>query len=955
MEKNKVKYMIALGASAGGLEALQMFFNNMPLNSRLAFVVIQHLSPDYKSLMVELLSRQTQMKVMRVHDEVKVEPDSVYIIPPKKTMIIKNDTLHLTEQQRTHGLNLPIDEFFRSLATSFAENAVGIVLSGTGSDGTMGVRAIKEAGGLVIIQDEVSARFDGMPRSAMSTGLADFIMPPQDMPGQILKFINHPVISKKSHNDSLEEDGNFFVQILSILKKKTRVDFMHYKPNTVLRRIERRMGIVQTNTLENYLRFVESDTNELKLLYNDLLIGVTKFFRDKESFNILKEKYIPIIFENAKKRELDIIRIWNVACATGEEAYSLAILFHDHMRKHHLSFDIKIFATDIDHEAIKFAGNSIYPESIVADVDIEYLSRYFEKVEAGYRVSRTIRQSILFAYQNIISDPPFTKVDLISCRNFLIYIKPSIQKKILSIFNYALLSNGYMFLGNSESIGEMEKEFISADPKHRIYKHCGVGKMPIRTSMGISSSSTIAMLPELLVSNTFKPRHQFDTQKLYYETIIKKLTPTLLIVNDQRKLVNSIGNVDQFLKVPEGDATHDITQMLPKELSMAVTSGFHKILKEQRQIIYQKIRVKNEKNIRVISLKIDIFHNPKNYQTFFMLIFKEHESEENVPEKIHVEDSKEFANERIYDLEQELLFTKENLQATIEELQTSNEELQATNEELMASNEELQSTNEELESVNEELNTVNSEYQEKVTELTDLNNDINNLIISTNIGIIFLDRDFCIRRFSLDSIKEIDLRSQDIGRPLHTFSIPMMKNMTESMKQVMETGEMVQKNICTKDKNWFLLRIQTYRNENKIIKGLVLTFTDINELKLFEQMLIKSEELRRSLMENSPCLIYLQDTDGRYIEINQSMQKQLNMPRNQIIGHLPEEVLIKEHAASEKEFRQTILSSGKSIIIHEFFPEPYLSIKYLIEDQTNNSTIATISIPDNRERNKNDK
>ncbi|MBF0452966.1 MAG: PAS domain-containing protein, partial [Candidatus Magnetomorum sp.] len=847
MKDGKVKYLIALGASAGGLEALQIFFSNMSLNSGLAFVVIQHLSPDYKSLMVELLSRQTKMKVMRVVDGVKVKPDCVYIIPPKKTMIVREDTLYLIDQRRSHGLNLPIDEFFRSLATSFAENAVGIILSGTGSDGTMGIRAIKEAGGLVIVQDEVSARFDSMPRSAMSTGLADFILPPQEMPGQLLKFINHPVIAKKNPNE-LQDDGDYMGQVLRLLRKKTRVDFMQYKPNTVLRRIERRMGIVQTENLEHYWQFIENDPNELKLLYNDLLIGVTKFFRDKEAFNCLKNQYIPLIFENAKKRNEDFIRVWNVACATGEEAFSLAILFHDHMRKHNLSFDLKIFATDIDHEALKFAGNSIYPESIVADVDIEYLSRYFEKVDAGYRISRNIRQSILFAYQNIINDPPFTKVDLISCRNLLIYIKTSMQKKIFSIFNYALLPDGYMFLGGSESVGDMEKEFVAVDTKWRIYRHCGVGKMPIRTSLSISAGS-LTTLPEIMMpSHAVKPTHRFDTHKLYYETIIKKLVPTLLIVNDQRKLVNSIGNINQFLEIPEGEATHDISQMLPRELSLAVTSAFHKIMKDQKPVVYPNIRVKTKDKTRVVTMKVDMFHNTKNYQNFFMILFTEHEPETKTVEDVKAEASKDVVTQQINDLEQELQFTKENLQATIEELQTSNEELQATNEELMASNEELQSTNEELQSVNEELNTVNTEYQEKVSELTDLNNDINNLIKSSNIGIIFLDTDFCIRRFSLDSIAEIDLRPQDVGRPVYTFSIPMMENMTETMKHVIASGEPVQKNICTKANNWFLLRIQAYKNENLIIKGLVLTFTDINEIKAFENLLIKSEELRRSLM-----------------------------------------------------------------------------------------------------------
>jgi len=928
--KQTPSYIVAIGASAGGLEALQLLFQNIPPDTGLAFVVIQHLSPDYKSLMVELLSRQTTMTVLRVENNMTVQANCVYLIPPKKNMTIKNNELFLIDQPMRHGLNLPIDEFFRSLAMDRGDSAIGIVLSGTGSDGTMGIRLIKEQGGIVMVQDEITARFDGMPKSAIATGLADYILPPDKMPGQLLNFINHPAIIGK-HKDSIAKDDDYLGRIMTFLRSKTKVDFTMYKSNTVNRRIERRMGIVQAFGIEEYALYMEKNPEEIKLLYKDLLIGVTKFFRDKDAFSILKDNFIPKIVSDAESRNDRTIRIWVAGCSTGEEAYSIAIYFYEYLRKKNISLDIKVFASDIDNDALKFAGIGLYPESIIADIDIELLSRYFEKTDKGYRISRLIRSSMLFAYQNIINDPPFTKVDMISCRNLLIYLQQALQHKVLSVFNYALLPEGYLFLGSSESVGEMENEFLPIDTKWRIYKHRGKGIIPFRYPMDMVENTKKFVTDSLYIgmNKPFKQNSRFDTQKHFYETIIKKLVPCLLILNENRELVQSFGVLKQFLNVPEGEASLDILRMLPRELSLAVSSAFHKTMKEKQEVCYKDIRINNDQLTRVISIRMNAFQDPKTRQNLFLLMLSEQESEQRTQED-QANENEFMADQRIYDLEQELLFTRENLQATIEELQTSNEELQATNEELLASNEELQSTNEELQSVNEELNTVNNEYQEKVAEMTDLNNDLNNLIKSANIGIIFLDRDFCIRRLSMDCIEGIDLRAQDVGRPLNTFSVPMMDNLPLVLKQVLNSSDVYYKDICMPSGKWYLLRIQPYKNENQIVKGLVLTFTDITEVINFQNQLIKSESIRRSLIDNSPCLICLQDIDGKIIEVNSAFIEVFEKSRIEIIGKYPEKLLTKELAIQEKQIREQIIQTMMPITTIEKYQNPYLTMRYPI-------------------------
>ncbi|OQX26006.1 MAG: hypothetical protein BWK80_12700 [Desulfobacteraceae bacterium IS3] len=883
----KPSYIVGIGASAGGLEALQTFFNHMPAQNGLGFVVIQHLSPDYKSLMVELLSKHTQMEVLRAEDGMSIRPNCVYLIPPKKNMAVHGGNLYLSDQPERHGLNLPIDVFLRSLAEDQEDRAIGIILSGTGSDGTRGVRAIKGEGGMVIVQSEETAKFDGMPKSAISTGLADYVLSPDRMPEEILKFINHPCIADKKEPDEVivkEEDS--FSRILNILRKRTAVDFTYYKPATVVRRIERRMGIVQVRSIEDYIVYLHQNSNEINSLFKDLLISVTKFFRDSESYEVLKETVIPSIFENAAKRGSKTIRVWVAGCATGEEAYSLAMLLQDHLYAGRQEFEVKVFATDIDKNAIELAGIGLYPDSIAADMEVKFLSRYFEKRGDGYQVKRSLRETVVFALQNVIKDPPFTKIDLISCRNLLIYFQPALQKKVFSIFNYSLLPDGYLFLGSSETVGEMTHAFDPVDSRHRIYRHSGQGTLPIKDVIAMPLSKDFAIAATYSAYTKKNEDFRFGKQESYYHTLLNKAVPALLVINEDYELIQTFGSTRQYLNIPLGNVSLDIMTMLPRELSLAVSSAVNRVRKEKKAVLYDSIRIKGEDMVRVMHVKVDQITAPGEQKPLFIVLLESTEQIAlNSEDGTHEE--KTAANglmeERVKVLEQEIQFTRENLQATIEELQTSNEELQATNEELLAANEELQSTNEELQSVNEELNTVNSEYQAKVIELSNLNNDMNNLMRSTDIGTIFLDKSLRIRKFTPSITRQINLLEQDIGRPLSDLSIPMFGDMVADAKKVALTSQIAER-IIPIVKDWFLLRILPFINEQNMLDGVVITLVDISDQKKAEKELEIQYDLLRQVLETSPAAQIMVNKAGEINFVNRQAEDMLGFTRDKLLN-----------------------------------------------------------------------
>jgi two-component system CheB/CheR fusion protein len=825
-------YVVGLGASAGGLEALRSFFAAVPANSGAAFVVIQHLAPQHPSSMVELLAARTQAPVCQIEDGMTIVADHVYVIPPGKCVKIFHGKLLLFDPEK-RAPHLPIDQFFRSLAENCGELAIGIALSGTGSDGTLGVRAIKEAGGTVMVQDEASAKFSGMPLSAGATGLADYSLPPAEMARELLKFIRHPFVAR-AKNAALKVDETNLRKILILTHEQTGVDFTDYKQSMVVRRIERRIGIAQLADPNDYLQFLQQSKEEVAALGRDLLINVTRFFRDGEVFAALRKEILPAILQQAAERKA--LRIWVPACATGEEAYSIAMLVEGLVTARSEKWDVKIFATDVDKDSVEHAGRGLYPKSIAADVPRELLARFFVEETGGMRITRQMREKIVFAQQNILRDPPFTKVDLISCRNMLIYLRVESQRKVMARLHFALRSDGYLLLGTSESIGDREDVFDTVNLKMRIFKK----RADSASSIAETLNSALIATGVLERSNEHAPLQRLlseKTQEKIWETISAQLMTefhtTCLVLNAKREIVLSLGEPQRFLTVQPGRASLSVLKLLPRALSLALSSALRRVAKEHKTVRYSGVRVTDNGGIGNIDLKVEPMAAESGLGGGLLVFFQEAKAAAVAEGSDKFNPSSESIG-RITDLEEDLESTKEKLQAATEDKDTAQEELQATNEELLAGNEELQSSNEELESVNEELTTLNSEYQQKITELIVSNNDLENFLRTSDVATIFLDEALRLRRFTAAINHEIPLQQHDLGRLLTEFSHPIITAIREDLPRVAAGGEAVMKTIETRPDVWHLVRITPYRREGASDRGLVLTILDISALKRTE-------------------------------------------------------------------------------------------------------------------------
>jgi two-component system CheB/CheR fusion protein len=867
-----LSHYVGIGASAGGLEAIELFFKSMPANSTMAFVVVQHLSPDYKSLMVELLSKKTSMPVHRAEDGMLVQPDNVYLIPPKKNLTIFHGKLLLSEQDHTRGINLPIDVFLRSLAEDQAEKAVAIILSGTGSDGMRGVRTVKECGGIVMVQDEESAKFDGMPRSAISTGLADFILPPDKMPAQLLAFAKHPYVTNTERSETLLSDEDGLTRIFALLRGKCKIDFTYYKPSTVTRRIERRMTINQTDSIKDYLAFMLNYPGEVEALYRELLIGVTSFFRDQEAFDYLSSTILPEIFKNAGKKE---VRFWVSACSTGEEAYSLAILAKECQEQLGLHTDIKIFATDIDRDAIHFAATGSYPESIAADIPPLYLSKYFYKRADNFQIVRSIREMVVFAQHNLIKDPPFTNIDMLSCRNILIYLQPVLQRKVMEFFNFSLSPGGVMFLGSSETTGEMSDFFEPLEQKLKFYRCRGrvrqVGDA-VHLPM-VTDTRYHEMKGQFSAAHRALKSNEEERQlERFLTTASEEFLPLSLVVNEHLEVIQIIGDADGYLKLPSGKVVNDISKMAAKEFSIPLTTGIQKVFRQNQELRFSNIRITRHGVSQLIDLRIKPMPHKKQQEPLvavFIVEVKRGEATESSPVQSY--DLSQEAEERLRDMEQELQFTRENLQATIEELETSNEELQATNEELLSSNEELQSTNEELQSTNEELFTVNAEYQSKIIELTELHNDVDNLLGATQIGNLLLDENLEVRRFSKKTTEIFKLLDSDVGRPITHISHHLVDcDPIKIVRDVQHSDRKVELEVQTQAGQWLLMRVVPYSIGPKAFSGTIISFVDISSIKQAEEELLHSQRLFAAVVNATPEMVRMSEADKQCIWFNQT-------------------------------------------------------------------------------------
>jgi len=836
-QKGALFPIVGIGASAGGLEALELFLANVPQGSGMAFVIVQHLDPTHKGIMPELLQRVTLMEVFQVKDRMKVRPNCVYVIPPNKDMSILHGVLYLFEPTAARGLRLPIDFFLRSLAEDRQERSIGVILSGMGSDGTMGLKAVKEKGGLALVQEPATAKFDSMPRSAIEAGLADITAPAEDLPVKIIDYLRHALVITKPEFPLEEKDKSAIEKVLILLRSKTGHDFSMYKKNTLHRRIERRMGIHQIGRISSYVRFLQENPQEVELLFKELLIGVTGFFRDPDAWEKLRINAIPMIL--AARPEGGTIRAWSAGCSTGEEAYSLAIAFKEALAlvNSRENFTLQIFATDLDSDAIDKARQGVYPESIIADVSPERLKRYFIKEDNGYRVGKEIREMVTFATQNIIMHPPFTKLDILVCRNLLIYLSPELQKKLLPLFHYSLNPGGVLFLGSSEAVSTFTDLFASLDIKSRLFQRRE--SLVSADQLAFPASFVPAQPGVSKELKMLKPAPNLQT--IADQLLLQHFSPPAVLTNEKGDIIYISGRTGKYLEPAAGKANWNIFAMARDGLRFDLGSAFHKALRQKKAITIKGLKVGTSADAHVVDITVQAIEDPEALRGMVMIVFNDviaHPDNKTTGRSRKVS----AGNASVLELEQELLHAREALQTTREEMQSSQEELTSTNEELQSTNEELQSTNEELttsreemQSLNEELQTVNAEQQSKMDELSRVNNDMRNLLNSTEIVTVFLDNQLHVRRFTPGADKLFKLLPGDVGRPLSDITSNLIyPEMADEAREVLRKLAFSEKQIATTDGRWFSVRIMPYRTMEDVIAGVVITFSNITAAKALE-------------------------------------------------------------------------------------------------------------------------
>jgi two-component system CheB/CheR fusion protein len=896
--------IVGIGASAGGLAAFEAFFAGMPADTEpgMAFVLVQHLAPDHKSILSDLIRRYTRMQVFEVEDGMVVRPNCTYIIPPNRDMAFLNGTLQLMEPSAPRGMRLPIDFFFRSLAQDQRERAICIVLSGTGSDGALGVRAVKGEGGMVMAQNPASTEYDGMPRSAIATGVVDYELPPAEMPTQLIAYVQHAFgRPPRSAAAPLPKTENMLKKIFVLLRIQTGHDFSQYKPSTIHRRIERRMAVHQIETMDGYVKYLQQAPPEVEALFRDLLIGVTSFFRDPEVFKVLEERVIPELF--AGEPADAVIRVWSPGCSTGEEAYSLAILLQERMETLRQSFNVQVFATDIDGQAIATARAGVYPASIAADVSPERLARFFtaESDSNAYRIHKNIRDMLVFSEQNVVKDPPFSKLDLISCRNLLIYMGGELQKRLIPLFHYALNPGRFLFLGASETVGQSDDLFTPLDHKSRLYQRK-------EDFHGVRCAALGRFLLPMTVREGSVPpvfektagHGKLTLRKLTEKALLQQVAPAGALVDSQGDILYLHGRTGQYLEPASGEAgVNNILKMAREGLQRDLTTALHKATGLKEVVRHAGLRVKTNGEFTTVNLTIrplaaDLSDAAQagSEASLFLVILEEAPPAgpeqaqqtaalQTAPEAIGPDAD---ANACIMALKQELRAKQEYLQTTNEELETSNEELKSSNEEMQSVNEELQSTNEELEtskeelqSVNEELATVNAELQTKVTDLSRLNNDMINLLAGTGIGTIFVDRQLRILRFTPAAAKIINLILSDVGRPVgHIVSnLVIYDDLVADAQAVLDTLIPKEINVQTKAGEWYTMRIVPYRTLENVIDGVVISFVDITEMKRTQEALIDSEGLNRLavVVRDAYDAIMVHDLKGRILAWNPGAER----------------------------------------------------------------------------------
>lgn len=878
--------IVCIGASAGGLDAFEQFLGNVPENSGMAYIIIQHLDPTQQGMLPELLQRICKMQVSQVKDRMTVKPNNVYVIPPNKSMSILKGILYLFDPIETRGLRLPIDFFLNSLADDQKEYGVGVILSGMGSDGTTGVRALKDKNGIVVVQEPSDAKYDSMPRNAMVSSSVDIIAPASELPVKLLEYLKqtHTVISEI---DIEIKDQSALDKIIIILRAQTGNDFSLYKKNTIYRRIERRMDVHKIDKIAAYVGFLQENPKEVDILFRELLIGVTNFFRDPAVWEMLEETVLPEMIKN--QPEGTVLRAWVAGCSTGEEAYSLAIVFKEALEKNNPygGISIQIFATDLDNEAIETARKGLFSNKITTDVSAKRLARFFYVTEDGYRVNNEIREMVVFAKHNIILHPPFTKIDILTCRNLLIYMDAELQKKLLGLFYYSINPEGYMVLGSAETLGSQSHFFDSLDNKLKIYKRNVTNQTPELFDFPSSFSRTKPTNVEPMIP----VKATSSIQTLADQLLLQHFSPPGVLVNDKGDIIYISGRTGKYLEPAVGKANMNIFAMLRDGLQNEFPAAFRQAILKKEPVNLHNIKVGTNGGTQYVNVIIQWIEKPAALRDMVMIIFKD------VPKVTGFKEpgkkgEKNWNDIKQLELEKELQHAREEMQSTLEEMQTSQEELKSTNEELQSTNEELQSTNEELttskeemQSLNEELQTVNAELLSKVEDFSRVNNDMKNLLNSTDIATLFLDKELNIRRYTNEATKIFKLIKSDIGRPFtDQVSDLVYPELATDALEVLRTLVFIQKQITTSDGRWFSTRIMPYRTYDDRIDGLVITFFNISDHKQLEVELNETRQMHSLLLNRSVDVVIKLSTDWKILEYNAEAERFLGQKRKDVLN-----------------------------------------------------------------------
>nr|WP_320140912.1 CheR family methyltransferase [uncultured Cohaesibacter sp.] len=905
-ETNRTIRVVAIGASAGGLEPIEQFFDALPTKPNVAFVIIQHLSPNFQSMMDQLIARHTHMRIVHAEDQMEIEPNVIYLNPPRTELSIENGKLSTKAYPDNNMLSMPIDAFFSSLAKEEGEHAIGIILSGTGSDGTRGSLQIVQNGGVVIAQESSTAKFDSMPRKVIDTIPTAYVADVKDMP-EIIKAVVSGSKVPRPEPEAIDAD-NPEARILSILQKSYGTDFTFYKNATIHRRIQRRALLKREPSLDKYCESLLFDKDEMDTLYCDLLIGVTEFFRDKGAFEALETKVLSkLVADMSEERQ---IRIWVPGCATGEEPYSIAILVSEIAKRNGITPNLKVFATDIHFKSLGIAAEGSYNAESVAHIPEPLLEDYFNYVDNRYQVKKSLRRKVVFSTQNLLKDPPFTKIDLITCRNLLIYFNELAQRKVLSLFHFALKDKGYLFLGSSETVGNLDNEFHSIDKRWRIFQK--IRNSQIRDAaflLPATSRSREGMEDELSLRDTrahnlaVAKRESLARQALYnaYDRVLERYAPTGFLVNEQGELMHVFGNADKFLQVRKGIFSNRIVDLVQQDLRLAITDGVERAMTLSHEPEFERsIQIKDLKdNPTRVTIRVTRILTVESHNIFLLITLEERKA---IPSQSTIKnpnapklENEEIYTNRIAELENELRSTGESLQTTIEELEASNEELQATNEELTASNEELQSTNEELHSVNEELYTVSAEHQRKIVELTELTDDMENLLRSTQIGTVFLDEEARIRRFTPASTKAFNLMPHDVGRPIGhvTSRFDSTDLLEQTLQTISRSTEHSREVEC--DGIVYLLNILPYKTEQDTTTGAVITVIEVDELKRAQERVRQEREFYKALVDLQSDLICRFKPDTTITYANSAFCAFFNLEPDQTKGILFKSLLKAPH------------------------------------------------------------